>query len=81
MKSDAIAAVDVAEAWKNAEYRNTLNADQLAMIPAHPAGIAELSEEELLAASGGATPLIAYSAGALISAAGGGASVYLATRK
>ena len=51
MKSDAIAAVDVAEAWKNAEYRNTLNADQLAMIPAHPAGIAELSEEELLAAS------------------------------
>lgn len=71
---------DVARAWKDESYRESLTSDQLAALPAHPAGIAELSEEELVAAAGGISPLIAYSASALAGTIVGGSSVYITTR-
>jgi len=51
--------IDVVRAWKSDVYRGTLTEDQLAMMPAHPAGIAELSEAELMDANGGGTPTFA----------------------
>lgn len=51
--------VDVVRAWKSDAYRDSLTEDQLAMLPAHPAGIAELSEAELMDANGGLSPAAA----------------------
>ncbi|HZO76125.1 MAG TPA: mersacidin/lichenicidin family type 2 lantibiotic [Ktedonobacteraceae bacterium] len=40
-------------AWKDSEYRETLSAEELALLPEHPAGQIELSEEDLLNVVGG----------------------------
>jgi len=45
--------VNVIRAWKNAEYRNSLSAAELAALPQHPAGLVELPEEEMAAVAGG----------------------------
>jgi mersacidin/lichenicidin family type 2 lantibiotic len=46
--------VDIVRAWKDPLYRASLSPEQLAQLPDHPAGAIELSDEQLLAASGGA---------------------------
>ena len=46
--------VDVIRAWKDPLYRASLTADELAQLPPHPAGLIELSDDRLKAASGGA---------------------------
>lgn len=71
---------DITRAWKDESYRASLTPEQLAVVPAHPAGIAELSEEELIAAAGGLSPALAYAGSALTGAIVGGASVYITTR-
>jgi mersacidin/lichenicidin family type 2 lantibiotic len=38
--------IDVIRAWKDAAYRRSLSAEQLAGLPANPAGAVELSEAE-----------------------------------
>ena len=43
--------VDIIRAWKDKSYRDSLTAEQLANLPANPAG--ELNEAELAAISGG----------------------------
>ena len=45
--------VNVIRAWKDAEYRNSLSAAELASLPQHPAGLVELPEEEMAAVAGG----------------------------
>jgi mersacidin/lichenicidin family type 2 lantibiotic len=53
--------LDVVRAWKDEEYANSLTDLQKAMLPANPAGILELSDQDLHGASGGAaaqTPTI-----------------------
>jgi mersacidin/lichenicidin family type 2 lantibiotic len=45
--------IDIIRAWKDAAYRNSLTAEQLASIPANPAGSIELSDTELGAVTGG----------------------------
>jgi len=47
--------VDVIRAWTDPEYRSTLSSDQLSALPSHPAGLIELSDEELARAAGLAT--------------------------
>lgn len=42
----------IIRAWKNEEYRNSLSADQRAQIPEHPAGLIELTCEELVSVDG-----------------------------
>lgn len=42
-------------AWKSETYRNGLSADQLKHLPDNPAGLIELSSEDLGSAAGGAT--------------------------
>jgi mersacidin/lichenicidin family type 2 lantibiotic len=49
---------DLIRAWKDERYRNGLTADQLAAMPANPAGVLELSEDELAGVDGALTPLI-----------------------
>jgi mersacidin/lichenicidin family type 2 lantibiotic len=45
--------IDIIRAWKDAEYRNSLSAAELAALPQHPAGLVELPEEALAAVAGG----------------------------
>jgi mersacidin/lichenicidin family type 2 lantibiotic len=47
--------IDVIRAWTDPEYRSTLSNDQLSALPSHPAGLIELSDEELERAAGLAT--------------------------
>ena len=45
--------VDMIRAWKDAEYRESLSEAERAALPANPAGMVELAEEELAVAGGG----------------------------
>lgn len=45
--------MNIVRAWKDAEYRATLTAAQLAALPENPAGAMELTDEELMRATGG----------------------------
>ncbi|HEU5381017.1 MAG TPA: mersacidin/lichenicidin family type 2 lantibiotic [Ktedonobacteraceae bacterium] len=38
--------INIARAWKDAEYRKTLSAEELALLPENPVGAVELSEDE-----------------------------------
>lgn len=44
---------DIIRAWKDAKYRESLSAEELAALPAHPAGDVELSDAELAGVDGG----------------------------
>ncbi len=44
---------NIIRAWKDEEYRNSLSAAQRAQLPANPAGVVELPEDELQKVSGG----------------------------
>jgi mersacidin/lichenicidin family type 2 lantibiotic len=39
--------LDIIRAWKDEEYRNSLTETQRALLPAHPAGLIELDQEEM----------------------------------
>ena len=45
--------LDIIRAWKDAEYRNSLSAEQLSQLPEHPAGMSALSDEVLKDIAGG----------------------------
>ena len=45
--------VNMIRAWKDAEYRASLSAEELAALPANPAGMVELPEDEMANVSGG----------------------------
>ncbi|HVU66490.1 MAG TPA: mersacidin/lichenicidin family type 2 lantibiotic [Ktedonobacteraceae bacterium] len=38
--------INIARAWKDAEYRKTLSADELALLPENPVGAVEIAEDE-----------------------------------
>ena len=44
---------DIVRAWKDAEYRQSLSAEEQALLPEHPAGAIELADEELPQVAGG----------------------------
>ena len=46
---------DIVRAWKDAEYRQSLSAEEQALLPEHPAGAIELTDEELHQVAGGGT--------------------------
>ncbi len=46
-------SINFIRAWKDAEYRNSLTAAELATLPANPAGLVELPEEEMAVVAGG----------------------------
>jgi mersacidin/lichenicidin family type 2 lantibiotic len=43
----------IIRAWKDPEYRQTLNEEEQALLPENPAGAIELTDEELDMAAGG----------------------------
>jgi len=43
-------------AWKDVEYRRSLSEQERAQIPAHPAGVINLSDSDLERAAGGELP-------------------------
>ena len=42
----------VIRAWRDPEYRSTLSSEQLDGLPSHPAGLIELSDNQLASAGG-----------------------------
>lgn len=44
---------DVIRAWKDPLFRASLSREQRSALPAHPAGLIELRDEDLKSASGG----------------------------
>lgn len=46
---------DVIRAWKDEEYRQGLDEAELAQLPAHPAGLIELTDADLVGVDGGTT--------------------------
>jgi mersacidin/lichenicidin family type 2 lantibiotic len=47
-----MARTDVVRAWKDPAYRASLQADEFALVPSHPAGLVSVSDDELKDASG-----------------------------
>lgn len=47
---------DIARAWKDEAYRQSLSAEELKMLPANPSGELELTDAELEMVSGGIGP-------------------------
>jgi mersacidin/lichenicidin family type 2 lantibiotic len=43
---------DVIRAWKDPVYRATLSEEEMAAVPLHPAGLADLSDDQLRIAGG-----------------------------
>lgn len=53
--------IDVIRAWKNEEYRRSLSQAEQALLPAHPAGLIELSGADLESVGGGTwTPITPF---------------------
>lgn len=49
---------DIVRAWKDAEYRQSLSAEEQARLPEHPAGSIALADEDLPQVAGAATTLL-----------------------
>ncbi|MEU7137048.1 mersacidin/lichenicidin family type 2 lantibiotic [Streptomyces sp. NPDC046261] len=47
--------MNIARAWKDAAYRESLTAEERAALPANPAGVVELDDQDLMELSGGTT--------------------------
>lgn len=45
--------VDIVRAWRDAEYRSTLDADVRGSLPASPAGIVDIADDALKSITGG----------------------------
>lgn len=44
---------NIIRAWKSADFRNSLSAEERAFLPENPAGLLELTDTDLSAAAGG----------------------------
>ncbi len=45
--------IDIIRAWKDEEYRNSLTDEQRSQLPENPAGMLELSDDEMESLRGG----------------------------
>ena len=52
-KERHMSPINIIRAWKDAEYRQSLSAAELAMMPAHPAGLIQLTDDDLESIAGG----------------------------
>jgi mersacidin/lichenicidin family type 2 lantibiotic len=53
---------DLIRAWKDPLYRSTLRAEELGALPAHPAGMIELQDDDLRGVGGALTTAIGCTA-------------------
>jgi len=58
--------IEIVRSWKDEDYLPSLNIRERAFLPDNPAGLAELSDEDLLNADGGSTPVCATVAYSLV---------------
>ncbi|HEY7124228.1 MAG TPA: mersacidin/lichenicidin family type 2 lantibiotic [Ktedonobacterales bacterium] len=54
-----MSSFDIVRAWKDAEYRQSLSAEEQALLPEHPAGAIELTDEDLDRLAGAQTEWVA----------------------
>jgi mersacidin/lichenicidin family type 2 lantibiotic len=52
LKEDPMARRDVVRAWKDPSYRARLSTEELSEFPSNPAGVVELTDDQLKEASG-----------------------------
>ncbi|MEM6795862.1 MAG: mersacidin/lichenicidin family type 2 lantibiotic [Acidobacteriota bacterium] len=57
--------VDTVRALRDAEYRNSLTAEELAQLPAHPAGATTVADDTLKSVTGGCGPTACNNCGFL----------------
>ena len=53
--------IDIIRAWKDEEYRESLSEEERALLPENPAGLIELTDEDMSAMAGGAVAIAALS--------------------
>jgi mersacidin/lichenicidin family type 2 lantibiotic len=53
MKKQTLTVTEIIRAWKDKNFRNSLNEEQRAQLPANPAGLVEIEDEHLVQVSGG----------------------------
>jgi mersacidin/lichenicidin family type 2 lantibiotic len=63
MKGTIHMKFDIARAWKDETYRQTLSAEELATLPANPVGEMELNDAELDTVAGGFGPGFGFGSG------------------
>jgi mersacidin/lichenicidin family type 2 lantibiotic len=47
---------EIIRAWKDKQFRESLSEEQRAQLPANPAGLVEIDDEQLVQVAGGAIP-------------------------
>src|SRR6185503_1600130 len=52
-KERPMSPINIIRGWKDAEYRQSLSAADLALLPAHPAGLIQLTDDDLDSIAGG----------------------------
>ena len=53
MKKQTLTAHDIIRAWKDKNFRDSLTEEQRAQLPANPAGLVEIDDEQLVQVTGG----------------------------
>jgi mersacidin/lichenicidin family type 2 lantibiotic len=59
MKKQTLTVQEIIRAWKDKNFRDSLNEEQQAQLPANPAGLVEIDDEQLVQVAGGATRSLA----------------------
>jgi mersacidin/lichenicidin family type 2 lantibiotic len=54
MKKQTLTVNEIIRAWKDKSFREGLSEEQRAQLPANPAGLVEIDDEQLVQVSGGA---------------------------
>ena len=53
MNTQDLSVQDIIRAWKDKNFRNSLSEEQQAQLPANPAGLVEIDDEQLVQVTGG----------------------------
>ena len=54
MKKQTLSVHEIIRAWKDKQFRDNLSEEQRAQLPANPAGLVEIDDEQLVQVAGGA---------------------------
>ena len=55
MNKQTLTVNEIIRAWKDRNFRDSLSEEQRAQLPANPAGLVEIDDEQLVQVAGGAT--------------------------
>ena len=53
MKKQTLTVNEIIRAWKDKQFRDSLSEEQRAQLPANPAGLVEIDDEQLVQVTGG----------------------------